>query len=433
MYLDYQTYQTMGGDLDNSAFTKYNRKAEYLIKSQAGGKTGLRIGQLSELPQAVIDCTFDLISHLATVPTNVASESQSLGGQSESKSYLSKENLDEETLEILHIYLYPIKLDGYSILYKGDIPWDIEHHVDEYALLLDNLSKVGEEATEAAETAKEATGKATEAVAQAEKAVDNANNAVIRADNAAEKAEKAIEDLTANAKRYANAISNTVFGKDVIINDISPILTELNIKVSRNAIPANYDIPDDFSYLDGSVTGAVRDGQIIFDINQRTNKVLYVKICSVSLTNGNYFFSGCPAGGAFTSYYGLLRRLGFEQFNLINENGINITVTSNGTYELFFVLNLTNLEPQRVIFSPVLTKEGGEDEVACVEYDGEGRLETTVFPEEDGTVKGIVGIYPITRITTNNDNYFVSVKYNRDLVKVIEELQQAIISLGGDV
>ena len=199
MYLDYQAYQTMGGDLDNSAFTKYNRKAEYLIKSQAGGKTGLRIGQLSELPQAVIDCTFDLISHLATLPANVASESQSLGGQSESKSYFSKENLDEETLEIIHIYLYPIKLDGYSILYKGDIPWDIEHNVDEYALLLDNLSKVGEEATEAVETAKEAAGKATEAVAQVEKAVDNANNAVTRADNAAEKAEKAIDDLASSA------------------------------------------------------------------------------------------------------------------------------------------------------------------------------------------------------------------------------------------
>lgn len=124
MYLDYQTYQSMGGDLDNSAFTALNRKAEYLINSQAGGKTGERIGKLSELPQAVIDCTFDLITHLsinAFDSSTVASESQSLGGQSESYSYsvLSKEQADSETEDIIFTYLYPVKIDGASILHRG--------------------------------------------------------------------------------------------------------------------------------------------------------------------------------------------------------------------------------------------------------------------------------------------------------------------------
>lgn len=124
MYLDYQAYQTMGGDLDNSAFTKFNRKAEYFINSQAGGKTGERIGKLTELPQAVIDCTFDLITHLSTNAfdgSTVASESQSLGGQSESYSYsvLSKEQADSETEEIIFTYLYPVKIDGVSILHRG--------------------------------------------------------------------------------------------------------------------------------------------------------------------------------------------------------------------------------------------------------------------------------------------------------------------------
>ena len=124
MYLDYQTYQTMGGDLDNSAFTALNRKAEYLINSQAGGKAGERIGKLTELPQAVIDCTFDLITHLSANAFDgsvVASESQSLGGQSESYSYsvLSKEQADSETEGIIFTYLYPVKIDGVSILHRG--------------------------------------------------------------------------------------------------------------------------------------------------------------------------------------------------------------------------------------------------------------------------------------------------------------------------
>lgn len=124
MYLNYQTYQNMGGTLDNSAFTALDRKAEYFINSQAGGKTGERIGKLTELPQAVIDCTYDLITHLANNAfdgSTVASESQSLGGQSESYSYsvLSKEQSDSAAEDIVYMYLYPVKIDGVSILHRG--------------------------------------------------------------------------------------------------------------------------------------------------------------------------------------------------------------------------------------------------------------------------------------------------------------------------
>ena len=124
MYLNYQTYLNMGGTLDNSAFTALDRKAEYLINSQAGGKTGECIGKLTELPQAVIDCTFDIIQHLSANAfdgSTVASESQSLGGQSESYSYsvLSKEQADREAEDIIFNYLYPVKIDGVSILHRG--------------------------------------------------------------------------------------------------------------------------------------------------------------------------------------------------------------------------------------------------------------------------------------------------------------------------
>lgn len=124
MYLDYQTYKLMGGSLDTSAFNTLNRKAEYIINSQAGGKTGERIGKLTELPQAVIDCTYDLIHHLsrhAFDGSNVQSESQSLGGQSESYTYstMSKSESDNAIDDIIYMYLYPIKINGVSVLYRG--------------------------------------------------------------------------------------------------------------------------------------------------------------------------------------------------------------------------------------------------------------------------------------------------------------------------
>ena len=122
MYLDYQTYKNMGGTLDNSAFTTAERKAEYLVNSQAGGKTGERLSEFSTLPQAVKDCVFELVNHLTEYGGKmVASESQSLGGQSESVSYVTvnAQEAQEAALDIIYMYLYPLKLNGVSVLYGG--------------------------------------------------------------------------------------------------------------------------------------------------------------------------------------------------------------------------------------------------------------------------------------------------------------------------
>ena len=122
MYLDYQTYKNMGGTLDNSAFTTAERKAEYLVNSQAGGKTGEKLSEFATLPQAVKDCVFELVNHLTEYGGKmVASESQSLGGQSESVSYatVSAQEAQEAALDIIYMYLYPLKLNGVSVLYGG--------------------------------------------------------------------------------------------------------------------------------------------------------------------------------------------------------------------------------------------------------------------------------------------------------------------------
>ena len=124
MYLDYQTYQKMGGTLDNSAFTSLEKRAEYIINAHAGGKTGERIGKLSVLPNEVIDCTYEIVNLLSIAPADgrvVMSESQSLGGQSESYSYSvkSSEQINEEIECAIFVYLYPLKVNGISVLYRG--------------------------------------------------------------------------------------------------------------------------------------------------------------------------------------------------------------------------------------------------------------------------------------------------------------------------
>lgn len=108
MYLDYEEYTAMGGNLGNSAFTQWESKAEYEINAQSAGKTGMRISKLPELPQAVKDCTFDLIQFLSVNADSgnktVTSESQSSGGVSESYSYnvLDKDQIQAECESIIY-------------------------------------------------------------------------------------------------------------------------------------------------------------------------------------------------------------------------------------------------------------------------------------------------------------------------------------------
>ena len=95
MYLGHDEYEAMGGTLDSSAFFIYSRRAEYMIRSQAGGQTGERIDK------------------------QVASESQSQGGTSESYSYVTKTDaeISERCGEIMGQYFYGGGLG--HLLYRG--------------------------------------------------------------------------------------------------------------------------------------------------------------------------------------------------------------------------------------------------------------------------------------------------------------------------
>ena len=57
----------------------------------------------------------------------------------------------------------------------------------------------------------------------------------------------------------------------------------------------------------------------------------------------------------------------------------------------------------------------------------------TYKPNTDGSVGGVVSIYPHMTLMTNQSDAVVTCEYNRDTNKVIEKLTNAIISLGGNV
>ena len=57
----------------------------------------------------------------------------------------------------------------------------------------------------------------------------------------------------------------------------------------------------------------------------------------------------------------------------------------------------------------------------------------TSAADADGNVTGLISASPSMTLTSDTENVIIECEYNRDLMKVIEELTQAIISLGGNI
>lgn len=73
--------------------------------------------------------------------------------------------------------------------------------------------------------------------------------------------------------------------------------------------------------------------------------------------------------------------------------------------------------------------EVGESATSFEEY----KEPTSYTPNADGTVEGVKSIYPSTTLATDTSGVLIECEYNKDTNKVIENLVNAIISLGGNV
>ena len=61
------------------------------------------------------------------------------------------------------------------------------------------------------------------------------------------------------------------------------------------------------------------------------------------------------------------------------------------------------------------------------------KTSTEYTPAADGTVSGVKSLYPATTLMTDTEGVIIDAEYNRDINKAFAELQQAILSLGGNV
>lgn len=275
------------------------------------------------------------------------------------------------------------------------------------------ISEFNDKAEVELEKAKVATNKANEATERANKTIDNMNNT------------------------FANALKGYESGAYVVVNDVSPLEHRLNVKLTSDTIT-------DFS--DVKVT---RYGKNLFDktkegIGKRTytsdGKTVERYGYEITLPIGKYTISVFPLENP-PSTTG--NQLGFR---VVDTNNLQ----QNGNH---FIYNSEHRTPVTIeikqgykLLLVKLTSDSGVDNVwnSFQKYNiqleaGEHGSEfeecklQTHTANADGTVDGVASFYPTTTLLTDNSNITINTQYNKDINKVVAELQQAIISLGGNI
>lgn len=142
----------------------------------------------------------------------------------------------------------------------------------------------------------------------------------------------------------------------------------------------------------------------------------------MNVANKTITISGCPSGGSLQSYFLLFSYGG----NSYQDLGNGITKTPNADITAVQLRIAAGATVNNLTFRPQI-------ELGTTKTDYEPYKGVEYTPTADGTVNGVTSLYPNTTLMTDTDGVIIDCEYSRDINKAFAELQQAIISLGGNV
>ena len=226
-----------------------------------------------------------------------------------------------------------------------------------------------------------------------------------------------------NVIENTSTLKKNASGSAILIDDVSPVTHEMGVKIrSKNLIPYPYtDTTKTISGVtftvnsDGSVTASgTATAQSYFKLQQ-----------SFSLKKRQYFFSGCPTGGAGSTYSLYLSNTDYTFYKADIGNGISINSEDDKTVSI--VINITkDTTVENLVFKPQLelgtTATEYELYKECAEY----------TPTADGTVNGVTSLYPNTTLMTDTEGVIIDCEYYKDIDKTYNKLSAEIALSGGE-
>lgn len=115
-----------------------------------------------------------------------------------------------------------------------------------------------------------------------------------------------------------------------------------------------------------------------------------------------------------------------------NNTSTSITVTSGTNSKYIVVWIYHSSYDTSITVDEVLATLQIEQGSTATEYEPY-KTPTEYTPAADGTVSDVKSLYPTTTLMTDTEGAIIEAEYNRDINKAFAELQQAILSMGGNV
>ena len=258
-------------------------------------------------------------------------------------------------------------------------------------------------------------------------AIDRANEATKQANNATDRANKAVDDMP---NTFANALKGNASGEVISLTDISPIEHNLNVKVSDvNAILKVFrkNLFKSTNYTKGTLnanTGGINTNNPTVLKYTLTTDYIYLKSGAYVVSNIDganlRYIAFYNTNKEFKSATWTVRAKTFR-FTITEDCYIRIDIERDASVAIDNFDTFCN-EYQFML------------ELGTTKSMYELYIEPTTYtPNADGTVEGVKSIYPNMTLMADTSGVLVECEYNKDTNKVIENLVNAIISLGGNV
>ena len=236
---------------------------------------------------------------------------------------------------------------------------------------------------------------------------------------------------------FSNALRGSASGEAVRLSDITPNEHTLGVKVSgKNLLPnpnvhaynysldyKKYNNTDEIFLTAGTYSLSASANCPTLQFWNKETKQPYTVDEAVSAYSTNTYYKiydGRALGRSSDSVRNMWFTLKIDALITLNSGyseatsqKCQIEIGSTATpYTLYISLTTVNV-----------TRYG------TVETDSP----QTYTPTADGTVSGVKSLYPITTLMTDTAGVIINAEYNKDLNKAFAELQQAILSMGGNV
>lgn len=247
---------------------------------------------------------------------------------------------------------------------------------------------------------------------------------------------------------FAGALKGRKSGAAFLINDVSPLAHDMTVRVSsdtaedltavkvkvlgKNLITFpytcdgyTYGVGDTYTHngitftvnADRSITanGTAGDENIdgaIFTFFDAAGTCLANENNQINVT-----LSGCPSGGSSSTYYLTQRNYGWRDFG----NGVTF---KTGKYSYYYAIIIPcGMTVENLVFKPQL-----ELGTKVTEYEPFiPQIDYT--PNANGTVDGVTNLYTNMSVMTDTDGALIDCEYNRDINKVIYNIESAITAL----